>query len=1131
MPHILALLLALAAAPPAPPQTQVAVYGPYHGVFIPEGFGLQKEMPGDNGPLAPASAWSMYCWIRSEEQMPARTLLAGFGNPDPLARSQRYLAIFDGRLAFWAGVENLVSGTSLRPRTWQFAAVTFDGTTLRLYLDGEEVARKEATLTAALPVIHIAPDRLPWPEAEHFGGRIARFTVTSRLLAPDELRPLPDEAARLELLPFQAGSPTWPISSHGYPGLRAPQDPATLPQSLAPLSKATAKPARTPALAPRGANEWSLAGGWKLAAAREVAGDGPEISRPGFRAARWLDATVPGTVLTTYIDRGVYPDPDFGLDNFAIPETLNKQDYWYRVEFTAPASLAGRRLTLTFNGINYAAEVWFNGARLGEIKGAFIRGAFDITRLVEPGAPNALAVRISPPSHPGIPHEQSVKAGSGLNGGIECIDGPTFFPTEGWDWLPGIRDRNTGIWQEVTLRATGQVKIGDPRVATTIEEGGRAAVIIRVPLRNDSAGRVAGELKAFFEGVQIRKRVALEPGETQVTLAPDEFPQLSIEHPRLWWPNGYGKPELYELRLAFAGAHGESDTKKLRFGIREITYELTLLDASGRLRRVEYDPTAAGGEPAVDIAHERIVKTVEGFVMSLHPGAERSPGIRALEDRRASPFLVIRVNGIRVAVRGGNWGLDDALKRVSRAELEPYVRLHRDANLNMIRNWCGQSTEEALFDLADEYGLLVWNDFWITTQDSNLDPADTALFLANARDTLLRFRNHPSIAVWCGRNEGVPSPPVNEGLDAMIRALDGTRMYLPNSRLVNLQESGPWRYGEPLEFFTTRGQGFSTELGLPSPPTIEAIRAMLPKADQWPPNDTWAYHDWHSGPNGGGPMMDAMEQQLGPPLDLEDFERKAQLINYVTHRALFEGFNAHLWAPNTGRLMWMSQPAWPSMVWQLFSHDYDTHASFYGVKMACEPVHVQLNLPHLATAAVNTTTNGIYAAALRARVYAPDGRLLYEHEETLDLPADSARESFRLELPSELVFVKLELRDARGKMLSENFYWQAAGPAAYRKLNELPPAKITARASRAGSVVRVELANEAGAAALMIKLTLRQAGGGPRVLPAYASDNYISLLPGERRRIEIELPSGAAKSRLELGVRGWNVQPQTVPLP
>jgi beta-galactosidase/beta-glucuronidase len=146
----------------------------------------------------------------------------------------------------------------------------------------------------------------------------------------------------------------------------------------------------------------------------------------------------------------------------------------------------------------------------------------------------------------------------------------------------------------------------------------------------------------------------------------------------------------------------------------------------------------------------------------------------------------VRVNGVRIACRGGNWGLDDSRKRVSRERMEPYFRLHREAGLTMIRNWCGQNTEEVFYELADEYGLLVWNDFWLSTQDWNLEPLDPVLFLANARDVVLRFRNHPSIAVWCGRNEGVPSPSINEGLDQLLRELDGTRYHSPNSRDVNL---------------------------------------------------------------------------------------------------------------------------------------------------------------------------------------------------------------------------------------------------------------------------------------------------------------------------------------------------------
>ena len=237
--------------------------------------------------------------------------------------------------------------------------------------------------------------------------------------------------------------------------------------------------------------------------APNVTAEGPAISQTSFNAKDWMSATVPGTVLTTMVDRGVYPDPDYGLNNLAIPESLNKQDYWYRVEFHAPRAVSGRRLTLTFEGINYEARIWLNGQPLGSIKGAFIRGAFDVTGVVKLDKANVLAVRISPPPHPGIPQEQSIKGGPGENGGIMCLDGPTFVATEGWDWIPAVRDRDTGIWQPVTLTATSAVKIGDPQVVTSLPlpDTTRADIEITVPLENDSNTPVTGTLKASLRRV------------------------------------------------------------------------------------------------------------------------------------------------------------------------------------------------------------------------------------------------------------------------------------------------------------------------------------------------------------------------------------------------------------------------------------------------------------------------------------------------------------------------------------------------------------------------------------------------------------------------------------------------------
>lgn len=918
-----------------------------------------------------------------------------------------------------------------------------------------------------------------------------------------------------------------------------------MPQSLAVSSKPYAKSnlTTTQSLAPRGDNEWALAGGWRLHEAFNISSDGSVLSRPGFIANDWLVATVPGTVLTTLVDRGVYPEPDYGLNNLAIPETLNKQDYWYRTEFTPPASLKDQRFTITFHGINYSAVAWLNGKFLGEIKGAFIRGQFDVSGLVVPGKSNALAIRVSPPPHPGIPHEQSIKAGPGPNGGAMCLDGPTFICTEGWDWIPGVRDRETGIWQDVTLKATGAIKIGDVHVVTKLPLPNitRAAVSLDVPLRNASERAVQGILEAAFEGVTIRQRVVLKQGETNIKLTPANFLQLNILKPRLWWPNGYGSPELYHLKVKFKTATGESDSKSVRFGIREISYELTLLDHAGSLRRVEFRPTVAGdaGKHIVNLSHEGMIESAEGWVASFMPGGENSAAIRELQDRRASPYLLIRVNGGRISCKGGNWGLDDSRKRVSRERLEPFFRLHRDAHLTMIRNWCGQNTEEVFYDLADEYGLLVWNDFWLSTQDWNLEPSDPALFLANARDTILRFRNHPSVAIWCGRNEGVPPPFINEGLDELIRTLDGTRYYSPNSRKINLQDSGPWNYGDAFKFFTTRGRGFSTELGLPSPPSADTIRAMLAEPDEWPPNDAWAYHDWHS--KSGGDVtffLKAMEEELGAPTSLEDFERKAQLLNYVSHRAMFEGYNSHLWNPNSGRLMWMTHPAWPSMAWQMYSSDYATYGAFYAVKKACEPLHVQLNLPGLETAIINNTTSAAQNLRLRARVLSLNGEELSTREEKMSVPANTAAEGFRPEIPAQagegVVFIKLELRNDVDQVLSENFYWYSAKAAGYRKLNDMASAIVDCSAQQkkeAGAMrVTIELTNRSPVSALATQVILRSMSNKECVLPVYASDNFVSLLPGEKKQLTVEVPASAIKGDMEVALTGWNLKDAAVPV-
>ncbi len=197
--------------------------------------------------------------------------------------------------------------------------------------------------------------------------------------------------------------------------------------------------------------------GWQLQDAaklpRASAGAGAAISKLKYQTQGWYPAVVPGTVLTTLVKAGVYPEPLYGENNRPdrLPESLNKTSYWYRTVVQIPAAYKGRRTWLNLDGINFSAEVWVNGTYLGTMRGAFKRGIFDISEFVKPGEKAAIAVRVTPQPHPGDPHEHTIADGMVTNGGITAIDGPTFLSTIGWDWLPGIRDRNSGIWAKVFL--------------------------------------------------------------------------------------------------------------------------------------------------------------------------------------------------------------------------------------------------------------------------------------------------------------------------------------------------------------------------------------------------------------------------------------------------------------------------------------------------------------------------------------------------------------------------------------------------------------------------------------------------------------------------------------------------------
>jgi hypothetical protein len=1115
------------------------VVGPYNAAFIAGGDGIVRPAQGyADGESLPASPqWTLSAWINPARDVAGRVIVGGVGAAG--GTGSRALALVDGKPALITGSTPLTGGSAVRAGTWHHLAATAANGRLRLFLDGREVASgAEQPSAPPAAVVVIGPRTAGQPA---FSGRVAGLTyrptlATASELAADARRP-PNE----DLVQFEDASPSWPLQIRTQYGEAAPQRAWTLPKGKAAFSSphAIAVP-NAPALQSTGSGRFAV-NGWRMAEAPHVAEDGGAISRPGYDSARWYAATVPGTALTTLVDRGVYPDPRIGLNNMAIPERLARQDYWYRTEFQLPAQSGGKRRELIFNGINYAAQVWVNGASVGTIKGAFIRGKFDVTPFLVPGRTNAVAVRVSPPPHPGIPHEQSMTAGRGENGGAMQIDGPTFHASESWDWIPGVRDRNTGLWQGVELAETGALTLGDPRIVTTLTAPDNAAadVAITVPVTNHGATAATTTVRAAFDTVSVEEVVTVAPGATvAVALTPERHAALHVLHPKLWWPNGYGEPALHTLRLSTTSDGAVSDTRELRFGMRQVTYELSSLDTHGDLRRIEVDLAKARalGTPIIDERHQSLRKVADGWANSLFPGAEQSPAVRPIRsDPRLSPHLVLHVNGVPIAARGGNWGMDEMMKRVERERLEPYFRLHREAGMNIIRNWMGQSTEEVFYALADQYGMMVMNDFWESTQDNDAEAEDVPLFVANARDTVRRFRNHPSIVLWIGRNEGVPQPILQNALQDMIWEEDGTRMYKGNSRIINFAGSGPYNWREPTGYFTDFAKGFAVEVGTYSFPTLEAWKRAVPAPDRWPINDTWAYHDWHQERAVAvTSFMDALATRFGPATGLEDFERKAQMLNYEAHRAIFEGFNAGLWTTNSARMLWMTHPTWPSTDFQIYSSDYDTHGSFYGTKRGAEPVHVQMNLPDHSITMVNTTLTPLRDVTVKLHAVTVEATEVLRSETSVDVPANGTVQAMRPDLTEALakgpVLIRLEALDKSGTRLSDNFYWEAAKPEALRALSAMPAAtvrsRVTAGETNGGERTYViDLANAGTVPALQTKLTVFDKRG-EQILPAYFSDNYVSLLPGEERRITVRYPQarGAASVRL----RGWNMAERAI---
>lgn len=830
---------------------------------------------------------------------------------------------------------------------------------------------------------------------------------------------------------------------------------------------------------------------WYARKANEVKMDGNRLSAAPLDKTGWLPARVPGTVLTTLLENHMYPAPEFGLNNNLIPDIHEVGNdfytYWFTRQFTINNLPEGRNVWLNFRGINYKAEIFLNGKRINRNthEGMFLSKTFNITPYLRTDAPNVLAVLVYPPTHAGNPN-------GGQGGDGQIARNNTMQYTPGWDWIQPVRDRNTGIWDEVSITTTGPVCLSSPYVVTKVpgvrdpetKTQREAFVNTSVELENTGSTSLKGLLVCETNGTRLTQPVTLSPFEKKtVSLNP-----LAVKNPRLWWPNGIGEQPLYDMNLSFEIGNQVSDRERLRYGIREIT-------------------------------------------------SDKCP------DNGGRRFFV---NGQKIYVTGGNYINSDWLLRLSPERYRDEVRFHAEMNLRMIRVWGGALVERPEFyNACDEFGILVFQDLWgsgdcngawedPTKMDSRERrweyPDNHDLFIASVEDQVKMIRNHPSLCFWCGANEW----PLAKDIDQCLRKevfpqLDPERLFVSFStdtlftrNYLGDNGDGPYGIQEPEWFFSFRSHPFNPEAGSVGSPEVESMREMMTEQDLagfprkgFTRNYTWRYHK----DLGYGDHL----ERYGEVKDIETYCKYAQVVNYDQYRSFMEGWASHMWDWYTGILIWKTQNPWTSLRGQMYDWSLDVNASLYGTRKGCEPLHAYYNPVTRKAGLLNTTLKDYTDLSIVARIYNLEGKLLWEKETRASSKANTVQELLDIPVPEGIkgaYFLRLALNAD-----VPNIYWLTTEPKDYTSLSQLPKSRpdIKTDIKKEGSnfVGTVRLSADSRISFFnRIKVFDRETG--KRILPVHYSDNYITLMPGDQQEISLEFPANLPEERIQIVVDSYN---------
>ncbi len=868
------------------------------------------------------------------------------------------------------------------------------------------------------------------------------------------------------------------------------------------------------------------------------AGD-KEIAVVNYKDDSWYKVELPTTVLRALVKAGVYPDPHFDSNNFKIPDAsdeLNKRlglakyshiegvsnpfkdPWWFRTEFEIPGENADKHIWLNFDGIIYRADVWVNGHKIADKKnvvGAFLRYKFDITKYVNKTGKNVLAVKIYQVDHPGntVPGTQFEVFGQSRGYGEDMYKDATIIVSSGWDCAPVVRDRNMGIYQDVFLTYTGDVDIVDPYVNISLPDNDTttADLTVNTELVNINDRPIKGILKGsidlindvdFYtyvkkmpgdmETITFEKEIEIPASKTiDVSINKNDFPSLSVKNPHLWWPNGYGQQYLHNLKLSFVTDGKTSDEKNTTFGIREI--KSTLKEIDGTYGRVFW------------------------------------------------------INGQKIFARGG-WLQPDMMFDMNKKRMYAEARLIANAGVNMVANEEIPPLPNHVVETYDKYGLMFWETLFPCSisfpgREKFKYPLDADLAVRGAYDMIKRYRSHASLTLWAFANEVMLREEIYTPVRNQIKELVPSAPFIPTSCIKwdvdsltpyikpdlpigTTDISYPGYNWQPNEYYykmvlKVKDQMFRNELGVPSVPTISSIKKMIFNLDRvkkdysyYPLDSSWANHGaWDAAGDEIGYAYKeydgTIRNQYGPPESVTDYVRKAQYVNAGSYRAMYEAANHRMWDITQGIMIWKINSIWPTILWQLYDWFLNPTAAYYFTQKALEPVHIQLNEHDFTVSIINTQYKQLNDYTASVKVLDFDLNTKWEKEKKFNMGENQYNELFKLPKITGLTpvyFVKLELKDDQGKIISDNFYWFSTKQKPdFRKLSKLKPVDLAINTrlvdEKTEYLLEVTVENTSGKLAFMNRLMIIKGEGGEEVLPTIWSDNFFTLLPGEQKTL------------------------------